>query len=1085
MERKPLYLFLFWLFAAGVALLAAGGVAQRQIFLTRGIPSGLPEPMAHGGATLGLNVALEQYDEAALDATLTQLAATGVRYVKQSFYFAPPSAYDWENSDRLISAVSAHHLILIPLLDGHPADQFAPPDKTAFAAWVGEFASRYGNNLRYYIIWDEPNLMSHWGNQPPNPIEYGALLTSAANAIRGSDSDAVIVAAPLAPTVETGPQNLADWLFLQQLYLAGVADAFDVAAAKPYGFSQPPDDRTVDAAVLNFSHVILMREVMEQYGDGGKSIWAGNWGWNWLPEGWHGNPSVWGQAASERQQTEWTVAAYQRARLEWPWMGLMFLENWQPASPADDPRWGFAVAGRQTAVALSECLLGFSDSSVCHFCDSCLNDSAVASPGFHLAAPGETQIYQGGWEFSPQFGADISQTPENAPADRMTFTFWGSDVGVRVRRADFRARLYITIDGQPANALPRDENGSTLILTSPSKTDDYLATEWVARDLPPGVHTLELVAVRGWDQWALNGFSVAYHPPDRLYRLGMWGLVGTAVGCFFLVFWNGRKVNWQVVISWLREKFANWGEPKQMVITAVCSALVALTGWLTWFPTWAEPVAGVYRRLGDGSQLTVMGITAVIFYVAPSFFVYLPALLALFILIALRPAWGIALITFCLPFYVTPKPMMGYRFSPVEVFTLITFAAFLVSRFTFHISHFTSHVSRFRFRSSLLAPRPSLLAADYAVLAFVAVTTISLFFTTRLDVALNEWRWVILEPALLYVLLRGARLNQKEMWWVLDAFILGGAVVAVYGLWQYGTGSNLITAEGGLMRLRSVYGSPNNVALYLGRIIPLLVALVLPWPPNLQSPISTPRRRFYLLLLAPITLAVLFTFSKGALFLGLPSALLFVFWQWQRANGRSTWPWVVAAGVAGAAGLLVALQIPVLAGRLDLTGTTGLLRVNLWRASLNMVTDHPWFGVGLDNFLYEYRSRYIFDAAWAEPNLNHPHNLFLDFATRLGLLGLVTGGWMIGMAGKVIGKQLVGDSKQWAVDSKQWTVDNLPYALLPLVVGLGGVLVDMLVHGLVDHSFFLVDLAGAFYLLLGTAVLTSASPTAILKESVN
>jgi hypothetical protein len=41
---------------------------------------------------------------------------------------------------------------------------------------------------------------------------------------------------------------------------------------------------------------------------------------------------------------------------------------------------------------------------------------------------------------------------------------------------------------------------------------------------------------------------------------------------------------------------------------------------------------------------------------------------------------------------------------------------------------------------------------------------------------------------------------------------------------------------------------------------------------------------------------------------------------------------------------------------------------------------------------------------------------------------------------------------------------------LPVVVGLGAALADMVFHGLVDHSFFLVDLAFAFYLLLGTAV---------------
>ena len=39
-------------------------------------------------------------------------------------------------------------------------------------------------------------------------------------------------------------------------------------------------------------------------------------------------------------------------------------------------------------------------------------------------------------------------------------------------------------------------------------------------------------------------------------------------------------------------------------------------------------------------------------------------------------------------------------------------------------------------------------------------------------------------------------------------------------------------------------------------------------------------------------------------------------------------------------------------------------------------------------------------------------------------------------------------------------------ALLALTVGLMGLVADMLAHGLVDHSFFLVDLSYVFFLAL-------------------
>ena len=119
-----------------------------------------------------------------------------------------------------------------------------------------------------------------------------------------------------------------------------------------------------------------------------------------------------------------------------------------------------------------------------------------------------------------------------------------------------------------------------------------------------------------------------------------------------------------------------------------------------------------------------------------------------------------------------------------------------------------------------------------------------------------------------------------------------------------------------------------------------------------------------------------------------------------------------------------------------------------------MIADHPWLGVGLDNFLYAYRGRYILDAAWQEPNLNHPHNIILDFATRLGVLGLVAGAWLIGETARVLGQAIKHADGQW----------------LPVAAGFGGSLAAMLAHGLVDHSLFLIDLSFVFFLMLGTAI---------------
>lgn len=992
MSRSP-WLTIFFVALAGFGLLGMGAVRQQQLFQTRGVPAGMPPPIDYGGPQPAFNVYLEQYNDQELANQLQAIAQSGVRFVKQSFYAQEP--FDWAASDRLITAVTAQGLQLVVLLDGDPGRDFAPPDDpTSFGNWAGQFAQRYSQAIRFYMIWDEPNLSSHWGHRPVNPDHYAALLTAAAQAIRQSDPDAVIVAAPMAPTVENGPQNLADYLYLQRLYEAGAGEMFDVAAGKPYGFNDSPYERTVDPALLNFSRAILLREVMERNGDNEKGLWAGNWGWNSLPAGWSGQPSIWGQV-NQNQQVRYVYEALQRARQEWPWMGLMFLESWQPATPANDARWGFAAANTPLIPAIQQFL----------------SEGNLAYPGFHLAERGSSwQQYQGGWRFSPQFGADISQTGDSA-----TFRFWGNAVALRVRRADFRARFYVTIDGQPANGLPYDGQGTALVLTAADASEDYLATEIVADNLPAGEHTLTLTAYRGWEQWALNGFVVAYQPPMAGYR-GQWLALAGLVGVCLLLAWHTfDPAGWQPI----RRRLNQWTVKGQVASAGLLAGLVALTGWLTW----GEQAAGIYRRLGDPAQIALTAATASLFYVAPSFLVYVIALVLLLGLVYARPGIGFALVALSIPFYVLPKPMLGYRFSPVEVYLLVTLGgvglAWLTGR---------------RF------PPFHLAKIDWAVLALLLAETLSLRFADRQAVASNEWRVVMLEPTLFYFLLRLSRPTEKEMWLILDAFILGGVMVAGYGLLQYGFGENIITVEGGLGRLRSIYGSPNNVALFLGRVWPFLLAMGL---------MGRGRRRWlYGLALLPVGLAMLLTFSKGAFFLGIPAGALLLLIIWRRTAQKPLWPWL--AGLAGVSllGLLVISQVPALSGRLNPQGVTSVLRLNLWQASLTMFQEHPLVGVGPDNFLYSYRGRYILDAAWEEPNLNHPHNIFLDFATRLGLLGLASGGVLWGL---VIGTaiQLPGRvSISWG----------------PVTAGILGAFAHSLAHGLVDHSFFLVDLAYTFYL---------------------
>jgi O-antigen ligase len=204
--------------------------------------------------------------------------------------------------------------------------------------------------------------------------------------------------------------------------------------------------------------------------------------------------------------------------------------------------------------------------------------------------------------------------------------------------------------------------------------------------------------------------------------------------------------------------------------------------------------------------------------------------------------------------------------------------------------------------------------------------------------------------------------------------------------------------------------------------------------------------------------AILLSFSKGALLFGVPASLLAL---GVLAGGR--WLWVTLAMlIAAALAAIPVLRTPRFTSVFDLQSGTSFFRLNLWRSTLDMIRDHPWLGVGLDNFLYAYRGRYIRPAAWQEPNLSHPHNILLDYWSRLGVLGLAAGLWLQAAFWRLALplRRLAGPGRGDA---------NSPDERA-LALGLMGSMVDFLAHGLVDNSYFLVDLAFAFCLTLALVV---------------
>ncbi|GAC1383840.1 MAG: O-antigen ligase family protein [Herpetosiphon sp.] len=271
----------------------------------------------------------------------------------------------WDKYDYIVQQAASYGLELIVRLDRPPAWARArylqtpevvaqvdngnpvtgPPDRLEdFGDYVAAVALRYPQ-VRYFQIWNEPNLQSEWNYHRQNPAELVQLLQLARSRIHESSPGALILFPSLAPTDGLDKTGVNDLEYLQHFYEAGGRATFDILGAQLYGLGQPPDvhryvrlgkalSRPLDTRA-DVSRVVLLREIMVRNGDAAKAVWVTELGWNSAPPV---LPQLWGKAVSEDQKGQYIVGAWNRAEIEWPWMGVMAVWMFRMGGVEPDPR---------------------------------------------------------------------------------------------------------------------------------------------------------------------------------------------------------------------------------------------------------------------------------------------------------------------------------------------------------------------------------------------------------------------------------------------------------------------------------------------------------------------------------------------------------------------------------------------------------------------------------------------------------------------------------------------------------------------------------------------------------------------------
>ncbi len=449
----------------------------------------------------------------------------------------------------------------------------------------------------------------------------------------------------------------------------------------------------------------------------------------------------------------------------------------------------------------------------------------------------------------------------------------------------------------------------------------------------------------------------------------------------------------------------------------------------------------------------------------------LPFLLIFAVLCWYRLPFAVALLPLSLPYYLQQKMVFRhYEFSLVEI-TLAT--CVVVALLQMIVQR-----QRWNYWPSLSQLRSCLGPFIIPILLFSLMAAISILIAFQQTIALRAFREEVFDP-LVYVLLALTCLRtRQDVTRLIGALIGTGLIIAVLGLVQIVFFKNTLGLEDGVRRVHAVYGSANSIGLLFDYVLPIGFALLL-------ARVSLRLRIIALACCLPMLVVLYLTQSLGA-WVALALALLFVV----ALSIRNRKLLLIGDGILVVAILVVTLVFPTqlanllaehhtsASGKGIHTVSTVTKRIYLWESAIRMIHDSPWLGYGMDNWLCHYSSNDLCDTHYHywieqdpvthadtglkyEPNLSHPHNIFLHVWVSVGVFGLlafvavlVFFFWLFTRVMRHLNASVYKGSEHL-----RW-----------MTVGISAAMLAALVQGQVDSAFLEQDLSFCFWILV-TALL--------------
>lgn len=382
----------------------------------------------------------------------------------------------------------------------------------------------------------------------------------------------------------------------------------------------------------------------------------------------------------------------------------------------------------------------------------------------------------------------------------------------------------------------------------------------------------------------------------------------------------------------------------------------------------------------------------------------------------------------------------------LKFLTLATIAATPLYLIRFHIGPIPSTALEVILLATLLVwgieyikndTRPAAPPKAFLILigAFLAAATISIFVAPDTRGALGIWRAYFIEPILFFFVLQDL-LHKKILTSrnIITAFAIPAIALSLYAVFQKLTGIGIPAAWVTERRVTSIFPYPNALALFLAPLIPFFVFQI--------SKNHLARSLFFAGTMLLSLIAIIFAHSTGAI-LALSGGATIMAITYCRA--KKQWKTLITLLVILTALGGGALQSKPLRDELLLNNWSGRVHKIGWSEGFTMLKTRPIAGAGLNGFPVALKP---YHKATAIEIFQYPHNIFLNFWSEIGLLGLIS------FCGLVLWFYIYTFKKLHS---------NI--ALLPVITAMA----IILIHGLVDVPYFKNDLAVVFWVIFALA----------------